>query len=201
MDGIEDQRPLSRIEKNFRKILKQHLQKLLQAKRMYWRQRATVRRIKFGDENTKFFQAVATMRLRSNKISQLTLKLGTTVTDHSMKANALWLSFKNRLGVTECHQMLFYLQELIQAVNLPVLDKPFSDDEIKQVLKEMPSDHAPGPDGFNGNFLKKCWHLIEPDFKRLCQQFATGNLGISSINGSFITLTPKKESPKPINYE
>jgi hypothetical protein len=24
----------------------------------------------------------------------------------------------------------------------------------------MPADHAPGPDGFNGMFMKKCWGII-----------------------------------------
>lgn len=47
--------------------------------------------------------------------------------------------------------------------------------------------------------MKKCWHTIEPDFKRLCDQFVSGNLDISSINGSFITLVPKKDSPLTVN--
>jgi hypothetical protein len=28
-------------------------------------------------------------------------------------------------------------------------------DEIDQIVKSMPPDKAPGPDGFNGLFLKK----------------------------------------------
>jgi hypothetical protein len=35
MDGLEDARPLSLIEKNFRKIVKTHLAKLLEFKRIY----------------------------------------------------------------------------------------------------------------------------------------------------------------------
>jgi hypothetical protein len=55
IDGLEDQRVLSTQEKNFRKALKAHLLKLLEAKRLYWRSRAKIRWAKLGGENTKFF--------------------------------------------------------------------------------------------------------------------------------------------------
>jgi mannosylglycoprotein endo-beta-mannosidase len=71
LDGLEDQRPLSRVEHNFRNIVKKHLQKLLEAKRIYWKQRSTIRWVKFGDENTKIFHAMATHSLRRNNISTL----------------------------------------------------------------------------------------------------------------------------------
>jgi hypothetical protein len=33
-------------------------------------------------------------------------------------------------------------------------------EEIIAVLKDMPSDHALGPDGFNGAFFKKWWPIL-----------------------------------------
>jgi hypothetical protein len=39
-------------------------------------------------------------------------------------------------------------------VDLPEMDGPFTMEEIIAVLKDMPSDHALGPDGFNGAFFK-----------------------------------------------
>jgi hypothetical protein len=71
LDGLEEQRPLSVIERNFRKLLKSHLITLLEARRTYWKQRSTIRWVKFGDENTKLFQAIATQKFRRNYISQL----------------------------------------------------------------------------------------------------------------------------------
>lgn len=68
LDGLEDQRVLSLVESNFRKLVKAHLQKLLEAKRIYWKQRSTIRWVKFGDENTKLFQTMATHTFRRNSI-------------------------------------------------------------------------------------------------------------------------------------
>jgi hypothetical protein len=64
----------------------------------------------------------------------------------------------------------------------------------------MPSDHAPGPDGFNGAFFKKCWPIIKNDIVRLCKDLADGNLNLEIINGSLIiTLIPKKGNPHTLN--
>lgn len=55
LDGLEDQRILSTVEKKFRQIFKSHLHKLVEAKRLYWKQRSTIRWVKFGDENSSLF--------------------------------------------------------------------------------------------------------------------------------------------------
>ena len=54
LDNLEDQRLLFTPEKNFRKIIKQHLLKLLDFQQQYWKKRCTIRWTKFWDENTKF---------------------------------------------------------------------------------------------------------------------------------------------------
>lgn len=136
------------------------MQKLLDAKRIYWKQRPTVRCVKFGDENSKLFQAMDTHSFRRNSIPSLLADDGTTICDHEIKVGLLWNSFKDKLGISEFSEMLFDLQLLISSVPLPILDKPFSKDEIDATIKEMPLDHAPSPDGFNGFFMKKCSHII-----------------------------------------
>jgi hypothetical protein len=130
LDGLEDQRTLSRPESAFRCIFKLHLASLLEAKRIYWKQRSTSRWVVFGDENSSLFQAMATYSFRKKYITSLTLENGTTIFDHDQKAAALWLSYKDRLGVSEFSDILYDLSELIEAVDLPVLDDPFSQEEI-----------------------------------------------------------------------
>jgi hypothetical protein len=155
------------MENNFKKILEAHTRKMMEAKRIYWKNRAKIRWAQLGDENTKFFHTIATQSFRKNLISSLTAQDGSIVNNHDHKAAIIWKSFKERLGVSDYTIMHFNLNEMIQSHDLRHLDEPFSDNEIEMIIKEMPSDRAPGPDGFNGAFLKKCWPKIKDEFKRL----------------------------------
>lgn len=69
------------------------------------------------------------------------------------------------------------------------------------MVKNFPSDKAPGPDGFNTDFIKHCWSIISADFYSLCDVFFSGSLCLQSINSSFITLVPKKDDAARVsNY-
>jgi hypothetical protein len=63
---------------------------------------------------------------------------------------------------------------------------------MDDVIKRMPADHAPRPDGYNGLFLKKCWPIIQNEFYRLAADFFDEAIQLQNINGSYITLVPKK---------
>jgi hypothetical protein len=186
-------------EKNFRKILKQHLARLLEYQNAYWKKRCTIRWTKFGDENTKFFHSIATKRHRRNYISTLTAADGNIANDHAAKEEIFFQSFKERLGSSEQPQMLFDLQALIQPTpGLEELSVPFTKEEIDSVVKSLPIDKSPGPDGFNGQFLKICWHIIKEDIYQLCFQFFDGKLNLESINMGHITLIPLVANPESI---
>lgn len=101
LDGLEDQRPLNGPEAIFRQIVKKYLASLLEAKRIYWKQRSTVRWIKFGNENTHLFQTMATYSYRRKFIASITLEDGTIATSHDQKALVLWNAYKDRLGISE----------------------------------------------------------------------------------------------------
>jgi len=112
-------------------------------------------------------------------------------------AGNLWASFKSRMGQAEGISMGFDLNHLIQPIpGLEELSLPFSDEEIHKVLKDLPADRAPGPDGFNGMFVKRCWPIIEGDFLRMILVFYEGKLSLENINSSLITLIPKIMSPE-----
>lgn len=200
LDSFEDKRPLTTVEFNFRKIVKLHLEELLLAECNYWRKRCTVRWIKLGEDNTKFFHAMATERFRRNTIASLKREDGSEITDHTEMAGMLWASYKGRMGSTEGIEMQFDLDNIITKVDgLEVLSRPFEKKEMDDIIKYMPADKAPGPDGFNGLFLKKCWHIIQKEFYALAQDFHDRKIGLQNINSSFITLIPKKGSPENVN--
>ena len=65
--------------------------------------------------------------------------------------------------------------------------------------QQMPPDKSPGLDGFNGIFLKKCWPIIKEEFYKLADDFHSGTLKLQNINGSYITLVPKCQTPSDVN--
>ena len=79
------------------------------------------------------------------------------------------------MGISANPPMLFDLANLIASVDsLQDLVEPFQQMEIDLIVKRMPTDKAPGPDGFNGLFMKKCWHIIRSDFYSFCNDFYRG---------------------------
>lgn len=85
-DNLEELRRLSFSEARFEEIIRMHIKYLLAMQSTYWKQRYTQRMIQFGDENTKFFHAMATDRYRKNTISQIVDGTGRMVTDHGEKS-------------------------------------------------------------------------------------------------------------------
>lgn len=97
--------------------------------------------------------AIATQLFRTNYIATLMGTDNIAVHDHDQKAAILWNSFKNRIGKAETTAMQFNIDHLARTNSLEDLEKPFTREEINAVIKNMPNDRSPGPDGFNGIFM------------------------------------------------
>jgi hypothetical protein len=95
--------------------------------------------------------------------------------------------------------MHFNMTELLQTQNLEHITEPFTKEQIDAVVANMPLDKAPGPDGFNGKFIKKCWGIIKEDIYKLCLDFFDGAVDLQAINNSFITLVLKVNNPTTVN--
>ena len=164
----------------------------LNNKKIYWKQRGTIKWVTKGDAGTKKIHANATIKHRENLITYIEDQNGEMQTSHSVKADILWGSFKDRLGQSVFQSMSLDLSTLLQAsTQLGCLEEPFTTIEIDNVIKELPADKSPGPDGFNIDFVKRCGPIIKQDFYNLCQAFFDGEIFLQSINGSHIALIPK----------
>jgi hypothetical protein len=143
---------------------------------------------------------MATERYRKNVISQIVDESGRMVTDHNEKCALFFQEFKRRLGTTVDISIQFDLQSIIHMHDdLEHLALPFSVEEVDKVVLELPHDKAPGPDGFNTLFFKKAWPTIKHDIYKLCEDFYFHRADLKSVNRSFITLVPKKDSPETVN--
>lgn len=143
---------------------------------------------------------MATISHKKNFIASLTTTDGILVTDHNQKAQLLWESFKNRMGISNFSGITYVLSSILTANNLDHLDADFSLEEINSIIRSLPNSHASGPDEFNGMFLKKCWGIVKEDFLRLFRNFSTFNLDLRSINFSNIALIPKKTNPESVDF-
>ena len=120
--------------------------------------------------------------------------------DHSSKELVLFEALKKRMGTASKPHMRFNLSSMLRSqVDFDSLTVPFTHNEIDVVVKDMPPDRAPGPDGFNGAFLKACWFIIKEDFYRLCDEFHSGTLNLKSLNYGYITPIPKTRAPETVN--
>ena len=58
---------------------------------------------------------------------------------------------------------------------------------------------APGPDGFNINFIKANWEVIRDDFMKFISEFHIDGTIVQYLNNTFISLIPKCKAPSSMN--
>jgi hypothetical protein len=52
---------------------------------------------------------------------------------------------------------MYFDQSLLEGTgNSEGLEEPFTKDEFNAAIQLLPTYKSPGPDGFNGDFLKRC---------------------------------------------
>lgn len=77
-----------------------------------------------------------------------------------------------------------------------VLEEPFSEEEIWEVVKTCDGNKAPGPDGFNLNFFKHFWPVLKMDIFRFFEEFHHSGKLVKGLNAAFICLIPKCNKPE-----
>ncbi|KAK3198662.1 hypothetical protein Dsin_022077 [Dipteronia sinensis] len=76
------------------------------------------------------------------------------------------------------------------------LEEIFTEEEVWTALTSCGRNKAPGPDGFNLNFIKDNWKVISGDFMKFMQDFHWNGSIVKDLNKSFIALIPKCVKPK-----
>jgi len=89
------------------------------------------------------------------------------------------------------------LSELdMPSIGLSNLEAPISEEEVWKTISSLPSDKAPGPDGFTGKFYKGCWQIIKLDIMAAISAVWSRKFdNFELLNSAYITLLPKKEDP------
>eukprot|EP00253_Pinus_taeda_P013015 PITA_13015 len=76
------------------------------------------------------------------------------------------------------------------------LCKEISMELVDEVIRSMPNDKAPGPDGFTINFYKACWSIIKQEVWEVVEDTRHSGTILKSINSTFLALIPKVEEAK-----
>ena len=102
--------------------------------------------------------------------------------------------FSEHLGTSTARTLSLNWQALgYTPRNLQQLELPFTQDEVRRTVLEMPSEKAPGPDGFTGAFFKACWEIIKDDLLAATNNlFQLHSQGFELMNSANIVLLPKK---------
>jgi hypothetical protein len=150
-----DSRSLSPAEEWLRRKLKHHILALASLERTVARLRSGLLWLKDGDANTSYFHQHARYKKRKNFIRKL--QVGDRLLfEQEDKKEAVWDFFNHLLGTVHYRDSTLNLDAFHSAaLNLHDLDQNFSEEEVWNTIKALPSYKAPGPDGYTGRFYKK----------------------------------------------
>ena len=78
------------------------------------------------------------------------------------------------------------------------LIKPFSLEEIRDVVFNMEKNKSPGPDGFSIDIYQHIWELLKTDLKAILDDFHSGKAVLARLNYEIITLVLKVKDARHI---
>lgn len=192
LDLLEELRPLTLAKGLLRSLVKARLARAVWEQDVYWRQRYSIRTCKLGDENTTFYHASASVRLRANKIQMLhddDVPVSTHVANECIQHRF----YADLLGRTFPVVFLDELGRMLPPVpHLDDLEAPFTSSEVKTALWQMRTASSPGPDGFGPAFFRTFWPVVGDPLLAWLASFHAGTADLSWINLAHVVLLPKK---------
>lgn len=154
LEIAQDSRTLTSRELWLWNILKKHSLALASLIWTVARLRSRIGWLKEGDANTALFHLHARHCKRKNFIVRLCTE-DRIATTHEDKVEVLLDFYSNLIGSREQREHTIDVNSLgITRHDLELLDAPISEEEVWNTVKSLPSDKAPGPDGFTGRFYK-----------------------------------------------
>ena len=189
-------------EINLKHYLKERLIFLLREEEIKWYERAKVKTLLQGDDNTRFFHLVANGKHRKQHIFRLEQEDGVIVGNLELK-KYITHYYKNLFGQPDENDISLvesWIDDIPQVTEIEneILISAITETEVKEAVFQMEHNKAPGPDGFPAEFYQVFWEIIKEDFMALFKDFQKERLSLYSLNFGVITLLPKTVDAKQI---
>lgn len=170
---------------------------------MFLKQKSRISWLNLGDSNSGFFCKSCRLRWNINKILSLEDRNGNLCTSHSAISQEAVSYYSELFGSTG--QVLEIPDDIslpsLSSVQHDLLMRPYSAEDVLKVVRSMPSNKSPGPDGFTKEFFLAAWSIVGADFTNAVLYFFRTNNLPRIISASAITLVPKhKNANKMVDF-
>lgn len=78
------------------------------------------------------------------------------------------------------------------------LIRPFTEEEIRNVVFSMDPNKSPGPDGFSLGFYQQFWEVVKCEVMEAALEFQRNPAAVRCFNSIYVVLIPKKDSAEPL---
>jgi len=100
----------------------------------------------------------------------------------------------------DIQRILRHIPRLVTKEHNQNLRKPISLEEVDQAIQKIPNGKAPGPDGFTVDLFKSCWDVVNQDIYDIVEESRHSTSIIKYLNSTFITLIPKENEARTLDY-
>ncbi|XP_072071676.1 uncharacterized protein [Arachis hypogaea] len=144
-----------------RKALVTCCEKWYVRKELHWKQMLRSRHVRDIDKNTRYFHNIASARRRNNRVDALVIN-GRLIRNQARIKIAIRDFYKDLYHQEESPLVGFRdgLVEMISEDDALALEMQQTTEEVREAVWDCESSKAPGSDGYNMNFIKKCWDEI-----------------------------------------
>lgn len=182
--------------------------KLLVAEEKFYMQKSRVQWMHLGDRNSSFFHKMVIQRNSQNHIHFLRDLDGSKITSPEALNRHAVDYFRSVFGSTDLPSSpvtLEFLQDLLPfrcfTTHAERLMREVTEEEIRDILFAMPSNKAPGPDGYPVEFYKLASSTVGHDLILAIQEFFRNGRLLKDLNTTVIALIPKTpEAASLVDY-
>ncbi|VFQ64094.1 unnamed protein product [Cuscuta campestris] len=163
---------------------------------LFWKQKANIKWMELGDQNSSFFHSYVKSRRSNLKIRSITDGNGRKKMEVEEMRKAAEDYFKEVFSThkeVHAHHILEYIPNLITPEDNFMMGRIPDEAEIQKAVWDLSPTSSAGPDGFNGSFFRVCWSIIKENVIKATQEFFLGVPIPMAFGSTLITLIPKKK--------